>query len=256
MILNYKIIKKTAAIFLLSMNLLYLGCINPCIAQEPDYIQANMTVNQDTSTSSKAPLKGRAIMIDVNSEKLEYFQDKNEFVATGSARVYIPSQNSTLEADKITYDQDNDIAIAEGNVKITKNGQIIYGNYAKVELNKESALIKEPNTVIKEIKITAKTGNVYSNRVEAFKGKANVDNKDLQLKLSSVGGFSDENLNSKGGELNVPGGEHKPNYKITSKDIIVNNYPDRYIITVKNATVWLGKLKVAYIPSLTLNSSK
>ncbi|MCK7484566.1 MAG: hypothetical protein MZU97_02745 [Bacillus subtilis] len=94
---------------------------------------------EQNSYQDSSALKGRAIMIDVTSDKLEYFEDKNQFVATGSAEVDIPEQNSKLQADKIIYDQVNQLLIAEDNVKITKNGKVVNGTFARIELNKESS---------------------------------------------------------------------------------------------------------------------
>jgi len=200
------------------------------------------------------PLQARVTMIDLNSDKLDYYQEKNEMVATGSATLDIKDQNSRLEADKITYDQEKQIVIAEGNVKITKQGKIITGEYAKIDLNKESALINEPTTEISKVSIKAKTADVYPNSLIIKNGRASINNRDLKLQLSSnefspkeVAKLTDENI--------LSADESKPpRYKITCKEIIINNKGEKSLISIRNATIRVGKIKVASIPSLELST--
>jgi len=143
--------QRFVKIAMLSASLLALSvCFNASFAQN--------TNNNAPKSDQEAPsLQAGVTMIDLNSDKLDYFQENNQMVATGSARLNIKEQNSQLEADKITYDQDKQIVIAEGNVKITKEGRVINGEYAKIDLNKESALINDPRTEISKINIKAKT---------------------------------------------------------------------------------------------------
>lgn len=228
--------------------------------------QSNQTQPfQQNISSSQSPLQGRAVLVDINSSKLEYFQDKNEFVATGAAEVMIPEQNSRLEADKIIYNQDSQIVIAEGNVKITKNGKIIYGDYAKIDLTKESALINDSSTVINEVKMVAKTANVYTKDMEAFKGRAIIDNKILnKMKMSSVSEFSGD-IPENNLESSAPASNSRPtnaemnaksNYKIITREITITSKPDLNIIALKGASIYLGKFKVAYIPYMELSADK
>ncbi|MCK7484567.1 MAG: hypothetical protein MZU97_02750 [Bacillus subtilis] len=48
----------------------------------------------------------------------------------------------------------------------------------------------------------------------------------------------------------------KPNYRITTQEIIVDNKPDTNVIRLKNASIWLGKIKIASVPSLEFSTNK
>ena len=195
------------------------------------------------------------VIIDLNSDKLEYFQEKNQFVATGKAKIIIEDQNSELEAKKVTYDQKNQIIIAEDNVKIKKNGNIIYGNYARINLKKESALINNPNTTISKVKIRAKTADVYPENMNILKGRAVINNRDLTLKLTT----------NEFGESRVPGSvdlsdkineKVPPRYRIEAREIIIDSKKDVNVITMKHAKIYVGKVKIASIPKLVINTDK
>ncbi|OGI03388.1 MAG: hypothetical protein A2104_10305 [Candidatus Melainabacteria bacterium GWF2_32_7] len=251
--LNKKIIVFILCFMVLSPNL-------PAFAADPVFINTPATINQEDQEKDKTnnyttQLRGSAVMIDINSDKLEYFEEQNQFVATGSAEVIIPEQNSKLEAKKIIFDQIQQQVTAEGDVKITKNGKVIHGEYAKIDLDKESALISEPYTTINQVKITANTANVYPKSLEALKGKVSVDNKDLRLLLTSGGYFPGDTSSSDMQNADIdPNSE--PTYKIVSKEIIIDSKQNLNVITLKNATVWIGKVKIASIPSLTLSTDK
>jgi len=240
--------QRFVKIAMLSASLLALSvCFNASFAQN--------TNNNAPKSDQEAPsLQAGVTMIDLNSDKLDYFQENNQMVATGSARLNIKEQNSQLEADKITYDQDKQIVIAEGNVKITKEGRVINGEYAKIDLNKESALINDPRTEISKINIKAKTADVYPNSLIIKNGRASINNKDLKLQLSS-NEFSPRELRDFKNTDSGPIDESKPpRYKITCKEITINNKGDSSIISIKNATIRVGKIKVASIPNLEIST--
>jgi len=249
---------KKILVFLLC--LISFGHNSMAFATDPVFINTppvnNENQKEQKSDKNLVPkLHGSAVMIDLNSDKLEYFEEKNQFVATGSAEIVIPEQGSKLQAKKITYDQILQQVIAEGDITITKNGKVIHGEYAKIDLDKESALISNPYTTINQIKMTANTANVYPKSLEALKGKISVDNKDLNLMLTSGGAFPQEagNLAMQNEELDP---DAKPSYKIVSKEIIVDSKQNLNVITLKNSTVFIGKVKIASIPYLKLSTDK
>jgi hypothetical protein len=239
-------------------------------ANEPDLVNSNEAnaSNQEKSSEvisaepvpDQSKLKGRAIMLDLNSDRLEYIQEDDQFIATGSAEIYIPEQDARLEAQKIIYDQAQQLLFAENKVKITKNGKVIYGEFVRIDLTKESVLVTDPNTEIYKIKMTAESAIIYPENIEASNGKITINNQDLNnLLLSSETPTSskyyyDEQEELKNQAINIDDGNRT--YKITAKEIIVDSKPDMNVIRVKNAGVWIKNIKVATIPSLTLNTDK
>lgn len=139
--------------------------------------------------ASGAPIQARAVMVDINSNTLNYDKDHDVYVATGSVHMIISEQNSELYTDKLTYDQNQDLAIAEGNVVIIKNGQRTEGTYAKIDLTRKSALINDTATVISAVKVKAKQSFVNNNEIQMENGRLIISGVMFQ-RLAMQGGLS------------------------------------------------------------------
>jgi len=61
--------------------------------------------------NSPQPLKGSAV-INITSDFMDYYQEKDQIIATGNVRINVEAQSTTLEADKVIYDRENDLLIA------------------------------------------------------------------------------------------------------------------------------------------------
>ena len=63
----------------------------------------------------------------VKSDGVDYDYINHQFAAVGNVQIYY--QGSTVEADKVTYDQRTKRLFAEGNARLTEpNGRVTYGN--------------------------------------------------------------------------------------------------------------------------------
>jgi hypothetical protein len=209
---------------------------------------------KEPSNLSKT-LSARAVIVDLISDKLEYIQENDTFVATGSAKVIVSEQNAELIADKITYYQGEQYLTAEGNLQIKKDNKIINGNFARVDLNKESALVTNPNAVISKVRMSAKEANLYPEYIELNEGQAILNQQNIDVSLSASE-YKPKEL----GE-DIPGRNSvipenpdtkKPRYKIVAKEIELDRSKKTNNLIIKNAKVYIGKIKVAALPRLTL----
>jgi hypothetical protein len=141
------------------------------------------------STSGEEPIKARAVMVDINSNTLNYDKDRDVYVATGAVHMIISEQNSELFADKLTFDQNQDLAIAEGKVVIIKNGQRTDGTYAKIDLTRKSALINDTATTLSAVRIKAKQTFVNANEMQLENGRMIISGLMYQ-KLMANGGMN------------------------------------------------------------------
>lgn len=141
------------------------------------------------TTASSEPIKARAVVVDINSNTLNYDKDHDVYVATGSVHMIISEQNSELFCDKLTYDQNQNLAIAEGNVVIIKDGQRTEGNYAKIDMTRRSALINDTITDISAVRIKAKQSFVNNNEIILENGRLIISGVMYQ-QLASQGGLS------------------------------------------------------------------
>jgi len=215
------------------------------------------------AANDEQPLKGSAV-ININSDFMDYYQEKDQIIATGNVRINVEAQETILEADKVTYDRDNDLIIAEKNVRIINRKNVINGDFARIDLTQDSVLIDHPITVISQIKIDSKTAKIYPKKgdeskkdIDVSKGKATFSDKSLSYVLSTCGAkyITDPSIVSKPVDKNSVSG-FKNKYIIHSKKVIVNRDKDVDIITLLNSTVTINKYKIAQIPTLTLTSNK
>ena len=138
---------------------------------EPTLQQDAPSSTAATTSASGEPIKARAVMVDINSNTLNYDKDRDVYVATGAVHMIISEQNSELFADKLTFDQNQDLAIAEGKVVIIKNGQRTEGTYAKIDLTRKSALINDTATTLSAVRIKAKQSFVNANEMQLENGR-------------------------------------------------------------------------------------
>jgi len=215
------------------------------------------------TANTAQPLKGNAV-ININSDFMDYYEEKDSIVATGNVRINVEAQNTILEADKVTYDRENDLIIAEKNVRIINKKNVINGEYARIDLTQDSVLINNLDTEISQIKVVAKKANIYPKKgdeskkdIDVFTGKATFSDKTLNYVLSTSGTkyITDPSIVSKPVDKNTETG-FKQKYNIHSKKIIVKRDKDVDIITLLNSTITINKYKIARIPSLTLTTNK
>jgi len=210
-----------------------------------------------------APLNGNAV-INISSDFMDYYQEKNQIIATGKVKIHVEDQETVLEADKVTYDRENDLIIAEKNVRIINRKNVINGDFARIDLTEDSTLIDHPNTVISQIKIDAKKANIYPKKgdeskkdIDVFNGTATFNDKNLNYVLSTSGTkyITDPTIVSKAIDKNSETA-YKNKYNIHSKKVLVKRDKDVDIITLLNSTITINKYKIAEIPSLTLTTNK
>lgn len=225
------------------------------------------------------PVQAKAVMVDVKSDLLNYDKIRDVYIATGSVHVVISEQNSELYADKVTWDQNNDLLIAEGNVVIFKNGDRTDGTFAKIDLTRESALINDIATNVDKVRIEAKQSLTNEDVLIFEKGQLIIsadalssamgkkskskktdspddyeysDNTDLS-KLASNVSVADQNIKAGVHEetiLMTPDEDKKDFFSLEAREIDMFRWSDGYNkIDVHSPRLKLGKFKFPLIPA-------
>jgi len=252
------LIKKFFIILILFLFTAFF-CVEISYAEEIKQTKKTAGAAATKNESVATPIKGSAV-INLNSDQMEYFEDKDQIVATGNVKIRVEDQNTVLQADKVTYDREADLIIAESNVKLIKNKQVIHGDYTRIDLIRSSILIDHPNIDISQLKIEAKTAKIYpkkegssKNNTDVSQGAATINDQSLSFILSSSGS---KFINNKDVIKNPASKESatrfKPTYNMHTKKILVTRNKDGDIITLLNSTVKVNRYKIAYIPSLTI----
>jgi hypothetical protein len=125
----------------------------------------------EADAATRSPLNARATMVDIDSRQLDYDEENNLYVATGAVKVTIEGQRAELQADKVVYDRGRNLMTAEGKVIITKNGKQTYSKFAKFDLNRETALLMNPVTQINGMKVQSQLSLNNNKYTELEKGQ-------------------------------------------------------------------------------------
>ena len=192
--------------------------------------------------------------IVLDCDNMDYDTENYCLYATGNVNVEFVKQQTTVKADKITYDRMNNTIKAEGNVKIVKNGQIIDGDYIFVYMNEESALIENPITRTATIEIKAKKGYVYGDKITQEQGSITVDHS-YPIVLRSPGGPQIQRMMVPK-EATLKNDMENGLVKVKAKEITIKQKGDLEVIAIRHTNVKKGKWTILKVPALKVYTNK
>ncbi len=202
-----------------------------------------------------APLKGSALIVKLKSDNIRYNPEEEQFVATGNVVINIEDQDITIKSEEVIFDQLNQVIIFEKNVEINKQGSIIHGDYARLDLTVDSALIGKPDADLTQLNIEAETAEIISEDIEMLRGKATINEKDLVIVLTT-GSFGSNRDNNRGMFQIRPDIDPRIKYDIKAKEVLIEEYEYYNIITLKNTSIKLTKFPVAKVPVLQITTDR
>lgn len=167
--------------------------------------------------AQQAPIKAKAVVVDINSKTLNYDRERDVYVATGAVHVVISEQNSELFADQIVYDQNQNLLIADGHVTIYKNGQKTLGTYAKIDLTRQSALVNDINTVVDKVRIKAQQSMLSSANNMIFENGRLIIDPQMMAAAMGKGGDATPRKTAKITKEGKPNKEDKQAEKLAKK---------------------------------------
>ena len=193
--------------------------------------------------------------IILDCDNMDYDTETYSMVATGNVNVKFVKQQTTIKADKITYDRMNNTIKAEGNVRILKNGQTIYGDYIFVDMNEENALIENPITQTATIEIKSKKGYVYGDKIVQEHGSIVVD-KSFPIKYRSVanGPALDRMLVPKNQTLGAD--MERGIVRLQAREIKITQNGNMETVAISHGSLYKGKTKVLKFPALKVYTNK
>ncbi len=194
--------------------------------------------------------------IELSADYMEYFPERYEVEAIGNAKVTFIAQNTTLCANKIVFNYDQNILTATEDVVLTSPEAQTEGDFLRLDLKKPEGWVENPVTTSEDIKLSAKEAYIYSDKIEEYDGVAKIlSDETLNLGARSFASYINQgnilnNTKMKASE------ESKGVYKLKAENIIINSKDDHEEITVKNADLYLKKFRIAAIPSVKIVTNK
>lgn len=98
----------------------------------------------------------RQLILD--AENVNYDDETGDMVATGRPILVLPPQNVKIIADKMTYNEDSNILKGIGNVIVFKDGMPTKGSYLEVDMNEETMVMDNMETISETTIMDAKKG--------------------------------------------------------------------------------------------------
>ena len=194
--------------------------------------------------------------IVLDCDNMDYDAENYCVYATGNVSVEFVNQETTVKANKITYDRMNNTIKAEGDVHIIKNGQIIDGDYIFVDMNEENALIENPITRTATIELKAKTGYVYGDKIIQEQGSLDVESSyPIKMKPSSGAPLILSRMIVPK-EQTLQGDMEKGKIRVKAKEIIITQKGDLETVAIKHATVKNGKYTILKLPGVKIYTNK
>jgi hypothetical protein len=115
----------------------------------------NMT---QESTAQPSPTEEKESKeLDITSDTLVYDDTLEAYILTGNVHMMVKDQNAVLDADKVTYQPSLDVLVAEGNIKLTKNGDTTEAAYLRMRLDGQTVLVNDNTVNLGMIRLRAKT---------------------------------------------------------------------------------------------------
>ena len=202
---------------------------------------------------AEAPEDGDNIILDC--ERVDYDTDSYSVVANGNAVVTFVKQDTTVKADKITYDRMNNTIKAEGNVRIIKNGQTINGEYIFVDLNEENALIEKPIAQTATVEIKSEKGYVYGDRIVQENGTLTVDQSfPVNFRTLNSGPLMSTMVVPKDETLTKD--MESGRITLKAKNIKITQKGDLIVADIKKASLFRGDKKLIKLPPAKIYTNK
>ncbi len=221
--------------------------------EENKIVKKHFWQKKTITSKTKTPEEEDNIILDC--ENVDYDTDAYCVVAEGNASLYFVKQDTTVKADKITYDRMNNTIKAEGNVKILKNAQTITGEYIFVDLNEENALIEKPVAQTATVSIKSEKGYVYGDRIVQENGELTVD-KSFPVNFRSInsGPIISRMIVPEDEKLTKDMEDGKITLKV--KNIKITQKGDLIVADLKKASLFRGNKKLIKLPPAKIYTNK
>ena len=217
-------------------------------------------INSEKTLELEGGVKEHVTSNDVtlDADNIDYDDKTFDIIATGSPVLFFPPQNVTIKADKLVYNNTSNILKAYGKVEVIRDGNSVFGDYLQINLNEENAFMDNIETKASMLTVRARKSEMGDDKIVLYNGKMSSEESyilDFHTKMIGGNNFNrmiidDEERSSITDEI----GDTAINIK--AKDIIFNAKRDHDVITLKKAQINYGDTKLFTIPSITAHTNK
>ena len=213
----------------------------------------SVSANQDEPVEEKNKFQ-------INADKITYDDEEGNVYAKGHVEIISKAQGVTLKADEAVLDKPSQTIKLTDNVKILKDGTEMSGEYMLVDLNEQNILMDNPTMKAYSFIINAQEGYLIANDIQMLNGTIkSSEQKDIVLQTAGFmrfdnigwGAIQSKDIIRESSDLS-----RKEVYKIDAKEIIVTSYKDHNSIVLKNSDISYGKHKIIKNSDIEILSDK
>ncbi len=213
----------------------------------------SVSANQDEPVEEKNKFQ-------INADKITYDDEEGNVYAKGHVEIISKAQGVTLKADEAVLDKPSQTIKLTDNVKILKDGTEMSGEYMLVDLNEQNILMDNPTMKAYSFIINAQEGYLIANDIQMLNGTIkSSEQKDIVLQTAGFMRFGNigwDAIQSKDIIRESSDLSRKEVYKIDAKEIIVTSYKDHNSIVLKNSDISYGKHKIIKNSDIEILSDK
>ncbi len=205
----------------------------------------------------ESSFEGSITQIDIKSDNLEYYPERQEIEALGHASIIIPTDGSTLRADKLVLNQETGILKGYGDVRLIKDSNVMEGDFITINLKEKNALMTNPVTENMLIKLKAENAQLIGGKdIMVENGIATA--KDDRTILVGTTNFSQYGMNmlADAKKTFYLKEKYDEKYTIKAKEIIIDAQAEHDTVTVANADIYLKDIKIGSSGKIKLITNK
>ncbi len=237
--------------------------LNSFLAEDNDYEETeeiaipNLLEKKQNKSDEKTVKQQEKTEIVLDSDKVFYNEETNEVEAKGNVKITTKPEKSKITADRAVYSRDLNTIKLYGNVKLHKDGATMVGDYLLVDLANDNILIDEPITKYGNLRIKAKEGYAYANKIEMVNGEIELAEKlDTIVASHGFGSFYDRRIIESHFATDELKKTRADKFKIHSKEIIIKSENDRDVVTFKDAEIFYKNFRVMRASNLDVFTDK
>ena len=216
-----------------------------------DYMREKRQKEQKAANAAFVQSQKKDDGLTIDCDEMEYFEDRSELEARGNVVITTPD-GVKVNADKAIYNKENNTIRLYDKVVMVKDSTKVEGDYMMIDLNEENALMDEPVTNLGTLRINAKEGYAYSDRIEEINGNIEL-NQRVEMELHSQGflKYGRAVPDTRLVDFSLKKERSKP-YKLRTKEIIIRPERDHDSILMQDVDVYYHNRKIANVPSMEI----
>ena len=238
---------------------------NKKINENPDIVseetnEDNVTKKQIVNIETTDEVVEEKNKFQINADKITYDDEEGNVYAKGNVEIIAKSQGVTLKADEAVLDKPTQTIKLVDNVKIIKDGTEMSGEYMLVDLNEQNILMDNPTMKAYSFVINAQEGYLIANDIQMLNGTIrSSEQKDIVLQTSGfmrLDNIAWDAVRSKDIIREGSDTSKKQVYKVDAKEIVVTSYKDHNSVLLKGSNIFYGKHKIIRNSDIEILSDK